>query len=65
MGYYSIDSAAAHAVLVRWSQATNIKLSRISDRVVEFAAKPGDEPYASLRRLIESLSATPPRLPEL
>jgi hypothetical protein len=55
IGHFGINSTAAYDVLVRWSSATNTKLSQLCERLLTAAAQPGDTPAAHLRGLIESL----------
>lgn len=55
MGFYGIDSEAAYEVLRRWSSLTNIRLAQLSEQLVAAAARPGSEPFAGMRTLLDVL----------
>ncbi|SDS37409.1 ANTAR domain-containing protein [Friedmanniella luteola] len=55
IGFYAIDADAAFALLVRWSQHTNIKLHRLASDLVTAANDSSGSPHAALRRFIDRL----------
>ncbi len=55
IGFYGIDPEAAFAILVRWSQHTNIKLHRLAVKLVDAASESSGQPGTGLHRFIDQL----------
>jgi len=65
MARFSLDAETAFTLLVRWSQATNVKLRAISASLVEAAGTPGalDTLIDALQQGASSGGGTAPRGP--
>ncbi|SDS98553.1 ANTAR domain-containing protein [Friedmanniella luteola] len=62
IGFYAVDADAAFALLVRWSQHTNIKLHRLASDLITAANDTSGHPHAQLRIFIDQLPNSTARL---
>lgn len=56
IGFYGVDADVAFAVLVRWSQHTNVRLHALATDLVAAASQPSAQPLVSLRSFIDQLA---------
>jgi hypothetical protein len=63
IGFYGIDADAAFALLVRWSQHTNIKLHLLASDLVAAAEASSGQPHAGLHSFLNQLPHSGHHLP--